>query len=89
MNRETLEELRGLATQLLETVVALAAEPVEPAPRLLTLEQAADALAVSRSTMQEIVDRGDLAVVSVTGRAVRVDVRDVEVFLKQRRGRRG
>lgn len=87
MNRETLEELRGLAAQLLTSITTLADEPV-PTPRLLTLEQTAEVLAVARSTMQEIVDRGELPVVTVTGRAVRVDQRDVEAYIRQRRARR-
>lgn len=57
--------------------------------RLLTFEQTAELLAVGRTTVQELVDSGALPVVSVTGRAVRVDVRDVEAFVKQRRERRG
>lgn len=57
--------------------------------RPLTFEQTAELLAVGRTTVQELVDRGELPVVSVTGRAVRVDVRDVEAFVKARRERRG
>jgi excisionase family DNA binding protein len=89
VNRETLEELRGLATQLMAGVVGLLAEPETAAPRLLTPEQACEALGVSRSTLQELIDSGALPVVEVTGRAVRVDVRDVEAFVKARRVRRG
>jgi excisionase family DNA binding protein len=88
MNRETLDELRNLAARLLERVTALPADD-SPVPRLLTFEQAAEALAVGRTTVQELVDKGELPVVSVTGRAVRVDTRDVEAFVKRRRERRG
>lgn len=90
MNRETLEEIRGLAAQMMESVLALALqlEP-EPIARLLSLEQAAECLAVSRTTVQELVDSGKLPVVEVTGRAVRVDARDVEAYIKSKRTRRG
>lgn len=88
MNRETLDELRGLAAQLMEGIVALAAQP-EPGPQLLTFEEAAARLAIGRTLMQELVDGGNIPVVEVTGRAPRVDVRDIEVFLKARRTRRG
>jgi excisionase family DNA binding protein len=75
---------------LLERVTRLKADMAAgPSPRLLTFEQTADALAVGRTTVQELVDRGELPVVSVTGRAVRVDARDVEAFVKRRRERRG
>jgi excisionase family DNA binding protein len=86
VNRETLDELRGLATQLLTSITSLAEEPP---PRLVTPDAAAEAIGVSRSTLQELIDSGKLPVVEVTGRAVRVDVRDIEVFIKQRRVRRG
>lgn len=86
VNRETLDELRGLAGQL---VAGLAGLAQEPPPRLLTPDQAAEALAVSRTTLQELMDSGALPVVEVTGRAVRVDVRDIEAFTKARRVRRG
>jgi excisionase family DNA binding protein len=88
MNRETLDELRGLAVQLMEGIVALSAQP-EPVSRLLSFEEVGQALSVSRTTVQELVDRGELPVVAVTGRAVRVDARDIEVFLRSRRSRRG
>jgi excisionase family DNA binding protein len=86
MDRETLDELRGLAARLMEGIVSLSA--AEPAVRLLTFAQAAEALAVGRTTVQELVDCGQLPVVAVTGRAVRIDARDVEAFVKRRRERR-
>lgn len=89
MNAEGWEELRELSAKLLSAVCAAQRVAVEPAPKLLTFEQAAEALAVSRTTVQELVDRGELPVVSVTGRAVRVDARDVEAFVKRKRERRG
>jgi excisionase family DNA binding protein len=86
MSAETLDELRGLALQLMQGIAGLALQP-EPA-RLLTFEQAGEALAVSRTTVQQLVDGGELPVVSVTGRAVRIDARDVEAFVKRKRERR-
>lgn len=82
-----LDELHSLTVALLERVVALqtAGKPPEP---LLTLEQAAERLCVSRTTVQELVDRGELPCVEVTGRAIRVDPRDIEAFLKAKRVRR-
>lgn len=89
MNRETLDELRGLASQLMESIVGLSMQPDTTPPCLLTFEQAANCLGVGRTTVQELVDSGQLAVVSVTGRAVRIDTKDVEAFVKLKRERRG
>jgi excisionase family DNA binding protein len=87
MSAEALDELTSIAARLLERVAELKAE--RPAtPVLLTFEQAATALAVGRTTVQELVDSGALPVVSVTGRAVRIDARDVEKFVAARRARR-
>jgi excisionase family DNA binding protein len=84
---DALEELRDLATQLLNRVATLQAGPL-PLPQLVTLEKAAEMLAIGRTLAQELVDSGTLPVVEVTGRAVRVDVRDIEVFIKTTRRRR-
>lgn len=84
-----LDELTHIAARLLARVGELKAKVAEqPAPHLLTFEQTAEALAVGRTTVQELVDRGELPVVAVTGRAVRVDARDVEAFVRRKRERR-
>lgn len=88
MSAEALDELTTIAARLLERIAELKAEKPASAA-LLTFEQAGVALAVGRTTVQELVDRGELPVVSVTGRAVRIDARDVEAFVKRRRERRG
>ena len=50
---------------------------------LLRFEEAADALALCRSTIYSLVDRGELPVVRV-GRAVRIPVAAVEEFAEKR-----
>jgi excisionase family DNA binding protein len=88
MTAEDYDALQVLATNLLGELVQ-ALRPGSPTPpSLLTLEQAAERLAVSRTTVQELVDSGVLPVVSVTGRAVRVDPRDVEAYIRAKRTRR-
>lgn len=79
-------EVYTLAAKLAALTAVRPAE--EAITKLLTFEQAAEALAVSRTTIQELVDSGQIPVVSVTGRAVRVDARDVEAFVKRKRERR-
>lgn len=86
VNRETLDELRGLAAQLMEGIAGLT---LAPEPQLVTRERAAEMLAVSLTTVQELVDSGALPVVAVTGRAVRIDLKDIEAFMRARRVRRG
>lgn len=89
MSAEALDDMARTVTILLERIAELkAATSVRPSA-LLTFEQTAEVLAVGRTTVQELVDRGELPVVSITGRAVRVDARDVEAFVKRRRARRG
>lgn len=52
---------------------------------LLTIVQAAAALSVGRSTLYEMIARGELDVVHL-GRAVRVTVRAVEELVEGLRG---
>lgn len=88
MSADRIVELHALATKLVELTREWPAEPEAPPPKLLTFEQTAEALAVGRTTVQELVDSGQLPVVAVTGRAVRVDVRDVEEYIRRKRSRR-
>jgi excisionase family DNA binding protein len=60
--------------------------PSEKGPLLLTIVQAAAALSVGRSTLYEMIARGELDVVRL-GRAVRVPVRAVEELVDGLRGR--
>ncbi len=60
--------------------------PSEKEPLLLTIVQAAAALSVGRSTLYEMIARGELDVVHL-GRAVRVPVRAVEELVEGLRGR--
>ena len=53
----------------------------EKEPLLLTIVQAASALSGGRSTVYEMIARGELAVVHL-GRAVRVPVRAVEELVE-------
>lgn len=81
-------ELYELASRMARLTAEWPVDEAPPAPRLLTFEQTAEALAVGKTTVQELVDRGDLPVVAVTGRAVRIDARDIEAFVKRKRERR-
>lgn len=85
---DDLADLHAAATALVESIEAMRAAP--PPPRaLLTLEQAAERLAVGRTTIQDMVDRGQLPVIAVTGRAIRIDPADLDALIKTRRIRRG
>jgi excisionase family DNA binding protein len=53
-------------------------------PTLLTIPQVATALSLGRSTVYELVQRSQLPVVRI-GRAVRIHVRDLELFAEQLR----
>lgn len=83
-----LEALHTLAVDLERRIDALRAAPPTAQP-LLTLDQAAERLAVGRTTVQDMVDRGELPVVAVTGRAIRIDPADLDALIKARRIRRG
>lgn len=50
-------------------------------PRLLTYQQAADILQVSDRTIWAMVDRGEIRAVRF-GRSVRIDLRDLDVFIQ-------
>jgi excisionase family DNA binding protein len=90
MSADWVAELHTLAAKMLALTAEVAPDIERPAsPKLLTFEQAAEALAVGRTTVQELVDRGELPVVSVTGRAVRIDANDVATFIARKRERRG
>ncbi|MFG0328577.1 MAG: helix-turn-helix domain-containing protein [Phycisphaerales bacterium] len=51
-------------------------------PRLVTYQQAADLLQVSDRTVWTLVDRGEIRAVRF-GRAVRIDVRDLDDFIRR------
>jgi len=67
-------------------VGAQTSPPRERGPLLLTVVQAAAALSVGRSTLYEMIARGELDVVHL-GRAVRVPVRAVEELVQDLRSR--
>jgi len=67
-------------------VIGATSPPKEKEPLLLTIVQAAAALNVGRSTLYEMIARGELDVVHL-GRAVRVPVRAVEDLVQSLRGR--
>jgi len=69
--------VRFSATPLL----GAATSPKQKEPLLLTIVQAAAALSVGRSTVYEMIARGELDVVHL-GRAVRVPVRAVEELVE-------
>lgn len=58
--------------------------------QLLTAGETAQRLGVSLRTIRAMIARGELAVVRVAARAVRIDVRDLEQYVRRRRshGRR-
>lgn len=88
MKTEAIDELRAIAHTLLSKLADLELEPAAAPVCLLTFEETGQCMKVGRTTVQELVDSGELPVVSVTGRAVRVDTRDVEAFVKRKRERR-
>lgn len=56
--------------------------------KLLTLKQVAERLSLSLPTMRKYIDQGKLPVVQFS-RAVRVQEKDLEEFIKIHRKRRG
>ncbi len=60
--------------------------PGTPANLLMTIRDAAEALGLSRSTVYELIGRGELEVVHV-GRSARVPAEAVRSFVEQLRGR--
>lgn len=57
-----------------------------PRPRLLTMKQAAERLAVSERSVWALIDAGELPRIVVGRRAVRIDPADLEQFIASRRG---
>ena len=53
--------------------------------RLLTLDDAARALSISRRTLDRLVAAGDIRTIHVSPRVVRVEVDEVERYLRVRR----
>jgi len=63
-------------------------EAVLENPLLITLEQAAQRLAISRRTLERLISAGEFPAPLKLGRASRVAVQDVEAFFAQLRSRR-
>ena len=73
-------------TELSAAPRAANAQVVEP--RLLTFEQAAEYLAVGRTTIYKLVGRGEIPEVKI-GRCSRVLPEDLEAYIKAHRTRKG
>jgi excisionase family DNA binding protein len=58
-----------------------------PLPKLLTMKQAAEALSVSVPMIYKLARLSQLPVVKIMS-ACRIDPRDLEMFIEQRRGKR-
>lgn len=58
-----------------------------PLPKLLTIKQTAEALGVSSAMVYKLSREQALPVVRI-GSAVRIDPRDLEAFIEERRGKR-
>jgi len=58
-----------------------------PLSRLLTMKQVAETLAVSGPMVYKLARDGSLRVVRI-GSSCRVDPRDLEAFIEERRGKR-
>jgi excisionase family DNA binding protein len=56
--------------------------------RLLTKESAREVLRVSRPTLNRLIERGELPVIRVAGRTIRIAERDLVLFIEQRTERR-
>ena len=57
--------------------------------KLLRKEQAREGLGISRPTLDRMIRRGDLAVVRVSERAVRIAESELRRFVERRTERRG
>lgn len=86
MSMDTVAELHALAIKMKQLTETWPAEQAAPVPQLLTFEQAASALSVSKTKLQEMVDKGELPVVDIA--RGRIDVRDIEKLIVARRARR-
>lgn len=58
-------------------------EAVLETPLLITLEQAAQRLAISRRTLERLISAGEFPAPLKLGRASRIAVQDVEAFFAQ------
>lgn len=67
---------------------AMNEEAVLETPLLITLEQAAQRLAISRRTLERLISAGEFPSPLKLGRASRVAMQDVEAFFAQLRSRR-
>lgn len=63
----------------------MARRPTSPVPRLMTYQEAEDALKVSRSTVQRLIRQGDLEAVDVGGtyHTRRLRAESVEAYLRR------
>jgi excisionase family DNA binding protein len=57
--------------------------------QLLLKREAQDRLRISRPTLDRLIGRGELPVVRLSGRSIRISERDLDRFLEQRTERRG
>jgi excisionase family DNA binding protein len=61
---------------------------VAEAPLLITLEQAAQRLAISRRTLERLMAAGEFPAPLKLGRSARVEAKDVDAYCVQLRARR-
>ena len=89
MTDDPLVDIARLAAQLVERI-ALMPRPAEAtkAP-LMTIEEVMVDLSIGRTLAQELIDSGDITVIEITGRALRIDPADLSAYKKRRRVRRG
>ena len=57
--------------------------------RLLRKEQAREFLGISRPTLDRMIDRGEIAIVRVSQRALRISEAELRRLVEQRTERRG
>ena len=57
-------------------------------PLLITLDQAAQRLAISRRTLERLISAGDFPSPLKLGRSSRVAVQDIDIYCEQLRARR-
>jgi excisionase family DNA binding protein len=56
-------------------------------PQLMTIEQAAESLSVSKRMVQTLVAAGKIRTVLIGARCRRIDARDLASYVESRRGR--
>lgn len=87
------DALVGLARDLAAIVERIALLPrhqeIAPALPLMTIEEVMADLSIGRTLAQELIDNGDIPVIEITGRALRIDREDLQAYKKRRRVRRG